>query len=144
MTLSKKDRGRLTRLRARHPSLTSEDLNEAEFEEVLSDSKEVLSQEVREVVGTGGVLSFDGSAMDELIDSYLDLRIELAINEANGGDPSNGRGKGRGKGRPITKIRDGSVPRRVSEMRRLKDLDPSASFIRGKLVNSLNKLTDGN
>lgn len=140
MTLSKKDRGRLTRLRARHPSLTSEDLDEAEFEEVLSDSKEVLSQEVREVVGTGGVLSFDGSAMDELIDSYLDLRIELAINEAQGKDRKNSRPKGR----PIQKIRNGSVPRRVSEMRRLKDLDPSASFARGKMVKSLNKLTDGN
>ena len=128
MTHSTTDRRRLTRLREKYPEITSDNFSEVAYHELLADAKRVLSDEVSESLGTGGVLSMDGAAYDEALDSYLALRLGLAI-EANPEDPA----------RALTA---GKVPRSPSEMRRLSGLEGCLDYERKKLISALNGLTD--
>lgn len=126
------DRRRLTRLRKKYPALTSDNFSESAFHDLLDDAKRVLSSEVAESLGVGAVLSMDGTAYDEALDSYLALRLGLAI-EAASGD---------GNVDPESALRAGAVPRSPSEMRRLSGLDSGLDYERKRLITALNGLTD--
>ena len=119
-------------MRKKYPALTSDNFSESAFHDLLDDAKRVLSSEVAESLGVGAVLSMDGTAYDEALDSYLALRLGLAI-EAASGD---------GNVDPESALRAGAVPRSPSEMRRLSGLDSGLDYERKRLITALNGLTD--
>lgn len=127
--LSSTDRKRFTTLRTRHAIRHNADFSDDDFVELLTDAKAVLTEEVQEQLTTSGSLSFDGEALNALLDSYLSFRMGHALQ--NGGSPRN-------------RLRDGSTPRRVSEIRRMEVDSSMLSFDQTRLVAALNKVTDGN